>query len=191
MRPRRRRSRSPLRSLVDALVFLLLAALVTLAVSRTGWLEPEQGRFTAIDGDSLRKGEQEYRLHGIDAPELNQSCTRAAGGSYPCGREARDHLRGLVRSQTLDCTIREEDRYGRLVADCRSGAVDINREMVSSGWAIAYRRHGTSYGSAEADARKDRRGIWQGDFETPERWRERQRNSITRGAMDAMPLPPD
>ncbi len=173
------------------MVVLLLAALVMLTVSRTGWMEPAEGRFTAIDGDSLRKGEQEYRLHGIDAPELNQSCTGAAGGSYPCGRDARDHLRGLVRSQTLNCTIREEDRYGRLVADCRAGTTDINREMVRSGWAIAYRRHGTSYGDAEAEARKARRGIWQGRFETPERWRESQRNSLMRGAMDAMPLEPD
>ena len=191
MRPRRRRTRSPLRSLVDALVFLLLAALVTLAVSRTGWLAPEQGRFTAIDGDSLRKGEQEYRLHGIDAPELYQSCRRADGASYACGRAARDHLRGLVRGAELACDIRETDRYGRRVADCRTGATDINREMVQSGWAVAYRRHGTSYGNAEAEARKDRRGIWQGEFETPERWRESQRNGLMRGAMDAQPVPVD
>lgn len=191
MRPRRRRTRSPLRSLVDGLVFLLLAALVTLAVNRTGWLDPEHGRFTAIDGDSLRKGEQEYRLHGIDAPELNQSCNRADGSRYPCGREARDHLRGLLRGVDLACDIRETDRYGRRVAECRSGATDINREMVRSGWAIAYRRHGTSHGDAEAEARAARRGIWQGAFETPERWRESQRNGLMRGAMDATPLEPD
>ena len=111
--------------------------------------------------------------------------------SFPCGRTARDHLRGLVRAQTLACDILETDRYGRLVATCRAGGHDINSEMVRSGWAIAYRRHGTDYGDAEAAARKAGRGIWQGEFETPERWRERHRNSIMRGATMEQPLPED
>ncbi len=173
------------------LVFMALAVLVTLAVSRTGWQLPEQGGFTAIDGDSLRKGEREYRLHGIDAPELHQTCTRADGGSFACGRAARDHLRSLVRGKTLDCDILETDRYGRLVAECRAGTLDINREMVRSGWAIAYRRHGSDHVDAEADARQAGRGLWQGTFETPERWRERQRTGLTRGEMNATPVTED
>jgi endonuclease YncB( thermonuclease family) len=172
-------------------VFLALAVLVAVSVSRTGWLAPETGRFTAIDGDSLRKGEQEYRLHGIDAPELQQSCTGRDGKSFPCGRAARDHLRGLVRSETLDCDIREIDRYSRLVAECRAGALDINREMVRSGWAIAYRRHGTDYQDTESAARAAGRGIWQGDFEIPERWRQQHRGEMVRSDMSGEALPDD
>jgi endonuclease YncB( thermonuclease family) len=172
------------------LVFLALAALVVLAVGRTGWLAPESGRFTAIDGDSLRKGTQEYRLHGIDAPELHQTCTGAGGASFACGRAAWDHLRDLVRGQTLDCDILETDRYGRLVAECRAGTLDINREMVRSGWAIAYRRHGTQHAGAEASAREAGRGLWQGSFETPERWRERHRN-LVRGDLSSEAAPDD
>lgn len=164
-------------------MFLALVVLVSLAAGKTGWLSSETGRFTAIDGDSLRKGEQEYRLHGIDAPELHQDCTGPDDRAFPCGRAARDHLRSLVRSQALACDILETDRYGRLVAECQAGEVDINREMVRSGWAIAYRRHGTAYADAEASARDARRGIWQGEFETPERWRERHRNGIVQGAI--------
>jgi endonuclease YncB( thermonuclease family) len=186
LRARRKARRSFWRSLADGLVLLALAVLVAVSVSRTGWLSPESGRFTAIDGDSLRKGEQEYRLHGIDAPELNQSCTGKDGKPFPCGRAARDHLRSLVKSETLDCDIRETDRYGRLVAECRAGDLDINREMVRSGWAIAYRRHGTSHADAESAARAAGRGIWQGEFETPERWRERRRKDMMRGDMGAM-----
>jgi endonuclease YncB( thermonuclease family) len=175
----------------DALVFLALLAMIALGLDRTGWLTPDTGSFTAIDGDSLRKGEQEYRLHGIDAPELNQSCIRADGSSFPCGRDARESLRKLVRGEVLDCTIRETDRYGRLVAECRAGSTDINREMVRSGWAIAYRRHGTEYAGDERAARDAKRGIWQGEFETPERWRERNRNALMRGDAAAQPLPED
>jgi endonuclease YncB( thermonuclease family) len=175
----------------DALVFLALLAIIALGLDRTGWFTPETGSFTAIDGDSLRKGEREYRLHGIDAPELNQSCMRADGSSFPCGRDARDALRKLVRGEILDCDIRETDRYGRFVAECRAGQTDINREMVRSGWAIAYRRHGTGYAQDERTAREAKRGIWQGEFETPERWRERHRNDMIRGDAAAQPMPED
>jgi endonuclease YncB( thermonuclease family) len=170
---------------------LALAAIVAFAVSRTGWLEAETGRFTAVDGDSLRKGEQDYRLHGIDAPELHQTCTGAGGKPYACGRKARDQLRSLVSGETIACDILETDRYGRLVATCRAGQTDINRAMVLSGWATAYRRHGTDYADAEAEARKAGRGVWQGRFETPERWRERHRNDIVRSDMGAVPFADD
>lgn len=172
-------------------MFLALFVLIAFAMGRTGWYAPDEGRFAAIDGDSLRKGEKEYRLHGIDAPELHQQCRGADGRDYPCGRAARDQLKRLVNAQTLACSIRETDRYGRLVADCRAGEKDINREMVKSGWAIAYRRHGTDYEAEEADARKAGRGIWQGSFEVPERWRDQHRNSVMRGDITAAPVPQD
>lgn len=172
-------------------MFLALFVMVAVVAGRTGWLAPESGQFSAIDGDSLRKGEHEYRLHGIDAPELHQQCQGADGRDYACGRAARDRLRSLISGQPLACDIAETDRYGRRVAQCRAGPKDINREMVLSGWAMAYRRHGTDYAEEEADARKARRGIWQGDFEIPERWRSQHRNSIKRGDISAGPAPED
>ncbi len=178
-----RKPRSRGRSIVDALIFLAALALVALGAGHMGWIFPESGQFTAIDGDSLRKGEQEYRLHGIDAPELHQTCTGADGRDYPCGRAARDELRRLVSRSALDCALRDTDRYGRRVVTCRAGDEDINAEMVRRGWAIAYRRHGTSYADEEKEARTARRGLWAGDFEWPERWRERQRGGLMRGAL--------
>lgn len=179
--PRKPRSRG--RSLADALIFLAALALVSLGAGRMGWLFPESGQFTAIDGDSLRKGEQEYRLHGIDAPELHQSCTGADGRDYPCGRAARDELRRLVAGASLDCAVRDTDRYGRSVVTCRAGGENVNAEMVRRGWAIAYRRHGTAYADEEKEARAARRGLWQGPFEMPERWRDKQRRGVMRGAL--------
>jgi endonuclease YncB( thermonuclease family) len=164
-------------------IFALLLIMVLVAARQAGWLLPEKGRFTAIDGDSLRRGESEYRLGAIDAPELHQSCLNASGHSYACGREAQKALRRLVSGKNLECRISDTDRYGRLVATCFAEDADINGEMVRLGWAVAYRRHGLDYVRAEEEARRNRRGIWQGQFETPQDWRESHRNSLRRGGM--------
>ncbi len=172
------------------MVFIVLLAMLALGARQAGWLAPESGAFTAVDGDSLRKGESEYRLHAIDAPELHQECQDGAGRGYPCGRQARDALRRLVSGKTLDCRIIETDRYERLVAACSAGGIDINNEMVRRGWAIAYRKHGLDHIAAEAEARAARRGIWQGRFDDPEDWRAEHRNRLVQGSMENS-IPPD
>ena len=177
------RPRSLLRTLADAMVFVTLLVMLLLALRQTGWLAPQSGSFIAVDGDSLRKGDDEYRLHAIDAPELHQTCVSALGAGYPCGRDAQKALRALVSGHDLSCRILETDRYGRAVATCLQADLDINAEMVRQGWAIAYRQHGLDYIAAETAAKKARRGIWQGEFELPEKWRADHRNSLVQGGM--------
>ena len=180
---------------MDAAVFLVAATLVLAAARQAGILprteQTRAGQFIAVDGDSLRQGGQDYRLHAIDAPELSQTCQRADGGDYPCGREARAALARLIGSGALACRIVDTDRYQRFVADCRAGTVNINDAMVRSGWAIAYRRHGRDYVSAEAEARRRRLGLWQGHFEMPEDWRNARRMQLQRGSLFGGALPDD
>jgi endonuclease YncB( thermonuclease family) len=171
------------KSVFDAVVFIAALGMIVLALGQAGLLSPETGNFIAIDGDSLRQGDRNYRLHGIDAPELHQSCFNRMGGDYPCGQESKRTLASLVRGQTLSCAISDTDRYGRGVAQCRAGDLDINAEMVRRGWAIAYLRHGTAYADEEVLARNAKRGLWQGDFENPEDWRSRHRTGPLRSGM--------
>lgn len=181
------RGRPAWRSLLDGAVVLAIAAVALVAAREAGVLpdfgETETGRFTAIDGDSLRKGAQEYRLHAIDAPELHQTCQRADGRDYACGREARQQLAQLTGAGPVSCRVLETDRYQRLVAECRAGGVSLNDAMVRAGWALAYRRHGQDHAAAEAEARKARRGLWQGRFETPEDWRNAHRDALKRSSL--------
>jgi endonuclease YncB( thermonuclease family) len=167
------------KGLIDGLVFVILLALAVGSLVKTGVLRPESGRYVAIDGDSLRKDGSELRLHGIDAPELQQNCANRMGGDYPCGREAQRALAKLIGGKELTCLIHETDRYGRGVATCSVNGVEINAELVRSGWAMAYRRHSWRYGDEEAEARRAERGIWQGDFDDPALWREANRGSLT------------
>lgn len=186
------RPRRPfLRSLMDGLVLAALLAMIALALRLSGGLAPESGAFIAVDGDSLRKAGADFRLYGIDAPELHQRCQDAAHRDYGCGQNAKAALQDIVAGQTLNCTTLDTDRYGRQVAQCRAGSLDINGEMVRLGWAIAYRKHSLAYIGQEDEARRDGRGLWQGRFENPEAWRARHRNDIVRGGLSEDSGEPD
>ncbi len=163
---------------------LLLLAAITFAARNLGLLPEETGRFTAIDGDSLRKDGTDYRLHAIDAPELFQTCWGRDGAEYACGRAARDELRRLIGNATVTCQVLDTDRYGRSVSECSAGNVNLNDAMVRSGWAVAYTRHGLDHLATQEDARAAKRGIWQGRFETPEAWRASHRSGLLNSGAD-------
>ena len=154
--------------------FVLIAAVLLL--ERLNMLDLGTGPARAKDGDSLVFNGTEVRLHGIDAPELNQTCG-GPQGDYACGREARDALRHLLRAQTITCTALDTDRYGRAVSVCRAGNSEINREMVRLGWAVVYIRHSVAYVKVQQQAKLARRGIWRGPFEMPETYRAQHRTT--------------
>jgi endonuclease YncB( thermonuclease family) len=156
---------------------LTLAGALVLAV----WLERGPARsiraadgreVSVIDGDSLRIGEQEVRLGGIDAPEYPQTCRDAAGAEWPCGREARDLLEQLVAAPGLVCTTREGDRFGRALAVCRTQAGDLAGALVAAGFAESSGdRRFDNHEQGVAAARAARRGIWRGPHQHPAEWR--------------------
>lgn len=127
---------------------------------------PISGVGRSIDGDSLMVGETEARLFGIDAPELTQTCQRG-GQLWSCGSDAAYQLSKLVNGKQVNCSPVGADTFGRTLARCRVGETDLNRTMVATGFALAYRRYSMDYVSAEESAKLARRGIWSGIFEQP------------------------
>ena len=120
--------------------------------------------------DRIRIGSTRIRLHGIDAPEAKQTCT-ANGKEWRCGWEATNALANIVGRHWVTCSKRDVDRYGRVVAVCRAGPIDLNAWMVSEGWAVAYRRFSMDYVRDEQDAKAGRKGMWRGEFMIPWEWR--------------------
>lgn len=159
--------------LIAALLVAQLACPPVLAQDRPFVLDGEVTVTRVSDGDSLRSGRLKIRLHGIDAPELKQTCTDPTGAAWPCGHAARDAMRKLATKRPLQCDLMDVDRYGRLIMRCRAGDTDIAKHLVASGLALAYRRYSEDYVAAEQAARAARRGLWQGDFEAPWDWRRR------------------
>lgn len=177
-----------MRTILKAFATALVALLVYVAVEHGGDAPRDlpsgpgagpvtgaaiRGRARVVDADTLEIASLRIRLHGIDAPEREQNCTRS-GFTWPCGHQASAALAGLVAGRDLRCDPRDRDRYDRVVAVCWMNDVDVNRWLVDQGWALAYRRFSTAYVGAEDAARHARRGIWIGSFETPEDYRRRQ-----------------
>lgn len=148
---------------------LKIAALL-LIIPTPALAQDISGPARAADGDSLDLSGIAVRLHGIDAPELAQNCERA-GVSWPCGKEAVNKLANLVGRGSVMCEQKDVDDYGRIVAACRVGSVDLNQAMVDAGLAVALPHFSDRYVGAEARARDRKIGLWSGSFQMPADYR--------------------
>lgn len=172
---------------------LLLALLVLL------WLYPEQfglaGRETrsasgaAIkvrDGDTMTIGTLDHRLHGIDAPEFSQTCKDAKGADWACGKQAHIALSSLVSGHVISCEERARDKYERVVATCTDEqGLDLGRTMIERGMAVSMGGFAEGpYADQEAEARKAKRGLWQGSFDPPASWRDTHKRGGQAGEVE-------
>ena len=146
------------------------------------------GSARVVDGDTFSLGAERVRLWGVDAPEGRQVCQDAQGRGYACGDVARDQLSRLIGGQAVRCEVRDRDPYGRAVARCLAGATDLGEAMVRAGWAVDYVQFSRgAYASAEVEARRARRGLWAGRFETPSTWRAEARQARPASASPPQP----
>lgn len=148
------------------------------------------------DGDSfIMTNGNIIRLFGIDAPELGQICinkienTDKNGNvtikeeSVKCGEIAKNRLANLIENNEIECTVKGKDAYERLVCECgferyntktkRRDKININKEMVISGNAIAFQQISDKYVEDENRAKAENRGIWATTFDMPSVYRKK------------------
>jgi endonuclease YncB( thermonuclease family) len=154
---------------MDLLLALVILGLIAVIAARLDKVEVlrSSGSAKVNDGDTITIKGERIRLRGIDAPELGQTCS-LAGADYHCGQEAREALRRLIGGRSVECEGWERDKYGRLLASCRAGAVELNKALVEQGWALAF----GDFQAEELAARRAARGLWAGDFDRPRQWRD-------------------
>ena len=130
------------------------------------------GHPVITDGDTIKISNNKIRLHGIDAPEKKQNCTKNAK-EYNCGVEATEMLIKKISKNVVKClTQKNKDRYNRFIGVCFVDQEDLNKWMVRNGHAIAYRRYSKDYILDEDFAEKNKLGLWSGTFLKPEKWRK-------------------
>ena len=129
------------------------------------------------DGDELVLQGRAVRLLGIDAPKINQRCRDASDRNYSCGKAAKVYLENLVAGRSIECDVQYLDTYGRSVAICSVEGTNIGEAMVRAGHALREIRFSSgTFADAEAEAKRERRGMWQGRFQRPtvfRRWQDR------------------
>ena len=161
--------------LVTLFLILLEIFFMTISFSKADSIIDKydfKGKVVVTDGDTLKAKKIKIRLHGIDAPESKQTCIANNKKPYPCGYRSTLFLKSLIVDNTVYCKGEQKDRYRRLIAVCYSGKVNLNSKMVEEGWAIAYRYYSNDYIFEEEIAKKNKKGIWQGDFIEPYAWRK-------------------
>ncbi len=112
-----------------------------------------------IDGDTFEtETGEKIRLIGINAPEISDIF----------GQEAKQYLSNLIENKIVELQIdnisKDRDRYQRLLRYVILDGVDINKKMVSDGFAFAYLKYhfsnSSDYEQTQIQARETNKGIW-------------------------------
>jgi endonuclease YncB( thermonuclease family) len=150
-----------------ALAGAAAAALLTGCLNETS-ASPPPGPYIVAevhDGDSFnltaKRGERvRVRIAGIDAPEREQ----------PYGQQSKRSLEAMLRSGEIELDAIKKDRFDRWVANVSIQGQDLGLMQIASGHAWFFRRYQDDlsasmrrqYDQAEADARRDFKGLWVG-----------------------------
>jgi len=152
-------------------VSLLICGLAALPAAA----QDVRGTVRVIDGDTLEVGGTRVRLHGVDAPELDQRCTDPDGVRWRCGAWVTERLRARIGGRAAACAAVTTDRYDRVVATCRVGGEDVGRRLVAGGLALAYRKYSMAYDLDEKRAVISGRGLHAHSLERPAEYRRAER----------------
>ena len=102
------------------------------------------------DGDTIvLENKDVIRLAEIDANELRQQG----------GIEAKEFLSSLILNKTIEVRKLGKDRYGRTIGKIYLNGLYINKIMVDSGEAWAYKKYSSLY-PYELEAKQKHLGLW-------------------------------
>jgi endonuclease YncB( thermonuclease family) len=145
--------------------------------SASGDKEIFVGQASVVDGDTLKIHDTRIRIWGIDAPESAQLCRDDDSALYHCGAKAANDLDAFIAARTVTCSQVDRDRYGRPVAVCSIGDVDLASWLVRKGLALDWPKYSQGeYSKAQLEAQSNVRGIWAGSYVAPWDYRACIRN---------------
>ena len=151
--------------------FKTICLLVACSICNAEYLEGLKVK-KVVDGDTVhvlyRDEVYKIRLTEIDAPERDQ----------PYGIDSTIYLKSLLKEGKVDVDISGTDRYGRKLGRLYWKDLDINRDLVSAGYAWVYDQYVTdnSFYENQSNARNLKKGLWEDDSPVePWEWRKAKR----------------
>lgn len=128
----------------------LLVGFVRSFLTRNAKIALASDNLYVIDGDTIDLDGTRIRLFGIDAPEIGQDG----------GKLARAQLSTLLDGKSLEGQYKAIDHYGRTVAVLFADGINVNAEMVKTGYALGDHYSGTLV-REEKRARRQKLGLWE------------------------------
>jgi endonuclease YncB( thermonuclease family) len=138
------------------------------------------------DGGSIDLGGVTYRLDGIDAPALDQTCIDDHADSWACGVDARDQLARLIGDHAVHCDDLGADgtykKWHLGLCTIEGETTSLNQLLVRQGFAMNSAAAGRGkFGEDETDARNSRRGLWKGCYVAPHEFRAGRKDGALLG----------
>jgi micrococcal nuclease len=126
------------------------------------------------DGDSTKNGKTQFRLVGVDCPEVFSPYVTK---TQPHGVEIGNEVRGMFKGKTAQVLIFGKDKYGRNLAKVIVNGLDISAHLLSKGFAwyistpvVSDRKE---YRMLRDFAKKRKLGLWQDESPIkPSEWRK-------------------
>jgi endonuclease YncB( thermonuclease family) len=138
------------------------------------------------DGYTIQLGDIAYKLDGIDAPELDQTCIDDHADPWTCGLEARDQLTKLINGRAVRCDDLGLDRARRRhvgVCTVEGENASLNLQLAKQGFAISAEPAQKLHAKDEAaSAKAGNLGIWKGCFVAPQDFRTGKKDGALFGA---------
>jgi endonuclease YncB( thermonuclease family) len=121
----------------------------------------------------VRVAGRSVQLDGVTMLDFAQDCRRADGSNWACGAAAKQTFEKLVRSRkSFRCEI-TGDADGIAIGKCSADGKVLASELVRQGYAFADGTLWSAYSTEESEAKAAKAGLWAGEPERPEDWRER------------------
>lgn len=161
--------------------------ILALLWATTGWAAEAIVR----DGGTIQLGETTFRLTGIDAPAVDQTCVSDQADPWACGVEAREQLTKLIGKHDVHCDDLGPDtapagrtstiRIGLCTAE--GDTASLNQLMVREGFAMNLEPSAKGRFKADEAAAQDKRiGLWKGCFAAPQHFRRGNKTGPLFGA---------
>ena len=118
-----------------ALKLVKLAAAVLLLTLPVQAAQPITGKASVIDGDTILLAATHIRIHGIDAPEYNQTCTKADGSIIVAAKKLPMRCFSVWRTKPLLAI-----RWARIATTAHWRNVASDKTTSAVGWCSAAMR---------------------------------------------------
>ena len=96
------------------------------ATAQTATVGPPE----VVDGETVRVSGKAFRLYGIDAPDIAQTC-EIRDRKYNCGRVSMTALMDLVAGVNIRCVPRRGATGTPVMANCYATGYDLSEGMVA------------------------------------------------------------